>query len=157
MAGVSRFFTPDIVAELCSRLSEGETLSQICRDEHMPSKSTVLDWVNDDKEGFADQYARARDRQLEHWADELLSISDDGRNDWMVRNGGDVAVNSEHIQRSKLRSDNRKWLLSKLKPGKYGDRVEHVGAGGKDLIPEGTSDTARITAAFLAALKTQEP
>lgn len=82
-----------------------------------------------------DQYARAKEVQSEHMAEEILAIADDGQNDWMERNGAESAgwaVNGEHIQRSRLRVDSRKWLMSKLAPKKYGDRVtqEMTGAGG---------------------------
>ena len=41
-------------------------------------------------------------------------------------------VNGEHVQRSKLRVDARKWLLSKIAPKQYGEKqaVEHSGAIG---------------------------
>lgn len=72
---------------------------------------------------------------LEHWSDEVIDISDDGSNDWMERNHGEDkqstwTINGEHVQRSRLRVDTRKWLLSKLKPERYGDRVEHSGPQG---------------------------
>jgi hypothetical protein len=66
----------------------------------------------------------------------------------MERNGHE-SPNGEVVQRSKLRSDNRKWLLSKLKPERYGDRMEHVGAGGNPLIPARTDDPDRIAQAVL--------
>ena len=59
-------------------------------------------------------------------ADELLEIADDGSNDWMMRqHSGDqsYAANGEHIQRSRLRLDTRKWLLSKALPKIYGDKL----------------------------------
>lgn len=71
---------------------------------------------------------RAREAQADTLADELLDISDDARNDWMKRNHGDDdpgwVANGEHIQRSRLRVDTRKWIASKLKPKKYGDKLE---------------------------------
>lgn len=73
-----------------------------------------------------DQYARARAVQSEHMAEEILAIADNGQNDWMERNGEDSpgwTLNGEHIQRSRLRVDSRKWLMSKLAPKKYGERV----------------------------------
>jgi len=76
---------------------------------------------------------------LEGMAEEILEISDDGRNDWTTRENGRGelvdCVDQDHIQRSKLRVDARKWLLSKLRPDKYGDRtaIEHSGPGGTPL------------------------
>lgn len=101
----------------------------------MPSRPTVLRWVEDFPE-FRTQYARAREAQADHYAEEILDISDDGENDWMCREGKDKSeswqLNGEHVQRSKLRVDSRKWLMSKLAPKKYGDKVtqELVGPGG---------------------------
>ena len=80
----------------------------------MPDEFTVREWVLDNHDGFAVPYARARDLQIEHWSDEILEIADDGSNDWMERlekgNAG-WQFNGENVQRSRLRSDNRKWLL----------------------------------------------
>ena len=41
-------------------------------------------------------------------------------------------LNGEHIQRSRLRVDTRKWYLSKLNPKKYGDKVD-VTTKGKEI------------------------
>jgi hypothetical protein len=87
----------------------------------MPEGPTVRNWALDNKEGFFPQYARAREIQAYAVADELLEIADDGRNDWMERNGG-CELNGEHVQRSRLRIDARKWHLSKILPKVYGDR-----------------------------------
>jgi hypothetical protein len=127
-------YTEEIAAEICSRIAAGETLNQISRDERMPPRTTVLGWVLDDREGFSDRYARARDMQFEAWADEITEISDDGTNDWMERENKDgsstTVLNGEHVQRSRLRVDSRKWLLSKLKPERYGDKLAVTGPNG---------------------------
>ena len=74
-------------------------------------------------------------------ADELLEVADDGRNDWMERqddNGGTSwQANGEHIQRSRLRVDTRKWMLSKALPKVFGDKItqEVTGANGAPLVP----------------------
>jgi hypothetical protein len=91
----------------------------------MPDKSTVWLWNVDNREGFSNRYARARELQAQGLADELLEIADDGRNDWMERNEGiGPELNSENIQRSRVRIDTRKWLLSKMLPRIYGDKSE---------------------------------
>jgi hypothetical protein len=98
---------------------------------------TVRRWYVDDREGFSSQYAQARDTGLDAMADELLEIGDDGSNDWMERHGQDSAgwlANGEHVQRSRLRVDTRKWLLSKMAPKRYGDKLQHTGADGEGPI-----------------------
>ena len=122
--GRPSIYSDELAAEICDRLANGETLSRICRSPHMPDRHTILDWAIKDRAGFSLRYARARDLQLEFWADDLVEISDDARNDWMERNG-EVQFNNENVQRSRLRADTRKWLLSKLWPDKYGERVEN--------------------------------
>jgi hypothetical protein len=93
----------------------------------MPSTSTVLKWAREMPE-FSQQYTQARKELLEHWAEEVLEISDDGSNDWITREKEEgrveTVVDSEHINRSRLRVDTRKWLLSKLDARKYGDKLE---------------------------------
>lgn len=129
-------YTPEIAAKICERLEEGESLRSICEDQDMPPRRTVRRWVAEDHDGFAARYAHARDAGLEELAEELLEIADDGRNDWMEKERPDgstfEAVNHEHIQRSRLRADTRKWLLSKRLPRTYGDKItqEHTGPGG---------------------------
>lgn len=119
-------YTKAVALEICGRLVEGESLRSICRSEDMPPAGTVFRWL-DAHESFREQYARAREMQADLFADELLDISDDGRNDWMERNHGDEdpgwVINGEHIQRSRLRVDTRKWIASKILAKKYGDRV----------------------------------
>ena len=120
--------------ECLARMSAGQTLREICRDDHMPSESTVREWVLDDRNGFAARHARARELQLEAWADEINEIGDDATNDWMDRQCRDGStervLDNEHVQRSKLRIDTKKWLLARLLPKRYGDRtaIEHSGS-----------------------------
>ena len=99
----------------------------------MPSESTVRTWAVEDREGFSTHYTKAREIGYHVMADELMDIADDGRNDWMERRGSEDAgwvSNGEHIQRSRLRVDTRKWMLSKMLPKLYGDKIEVSGKDG---------------------------
>ncbi len=123
--GRPRLYSPELGTTICERMANGESLRKICRDESMPCMRTVLIWAREIPE-FLAQYVTARDMLLEYWAEDITEISDDGSNDWMSVNDPDnpgYRVNGEHISRSKLRVDSRKWLLSKLAAKKYGDRV----------------------------------
>jgi hypothetical protein len=62
-------------------------------------------------------------------AQEVLDLSDkevpetgDGRKDWQA------------IQKHKLQVDTRKWLLSKLAPRKYGEKLEVSGDPANPLV-----------------------
>ena len=125
-------YTDAIGDEICDRLANGESLVAICKSDHMPNPSTIYRWLDSDAhDGFRNRYARARQDQADTLADEIISIADDGRNDWMEANAEDSIawkINGEHVQRSKLRMEARKWTAAKLKPKKYGDRVDLNGS-----------------------------
>jgi hypothetical protein len=80
-------------------------------------------------DGFADRYAHARELQLDGITDEILDLGDDSRNDLIARESksGDVqpVFDREHVDRTRLRVDARKWLLTKLKPQRFGE-IEHT-------------------------------
>jgi hypothetical protein len=124
-------YSPKVAERVCVAIAEGYSLRQIAAREGWPDRSTILRWLNKHAE-FRDQYARAREMQAEHFADEILEIADDGSNDWIERENAAgrvvAAIDHEHIQRSKLRVDARRWLMSKMAPkvtGKDGGPVEH--------------------------------
>ena len=115
--------------EICERVADGETVRQIAADERMPSASTIyLTLANN--QGFSEQYARAREAQLERWEDEMLEIADDATNDYVEKRNKDgstfQAVDHDHVTRSKVRIDTRKWLMAKRMPKKYGERIDHT-------------------------------
>jgi len=129
-----------IKATICERIADGESLRAICGDEGMPAKATVFAWLADDK-SFSDQYARAREAQADAVFDDILTIADDGRNDWMERLGDEGQgvgwrENGEAIRRSQLRIEARKWMAGKLKPKKYGERLDINHSGHIDSMSE---------------------
>lgn len=122
-------YTEELAEIICLRLAEGESLRSVCRDDDMPSKQAVLRWLARN-EVFRAQYVRAKEEGAEAIAEELFDIADDGSNDWMEKLDKDgeaigYQLNGEHVQRSKLRIDTRKWYLSKIMPKKYGERIQH--------------------------------
>lgn len=125
-------YTAEIADAICARLADAESLRSICRDESMPSMPTVFAWIRKFPE-FLNQYARAKEESADAMVEDILEIADDGTNDWMERRNAEGEntgwqVNGEHIQRSRVRIDTRKWIAAHLKPKKYGERLEHAGA-----------------------------
>ena len=121
-------FSDQVAGEILERIAGGESLRAICEAEHLPTRRTVFRWLADPARAeFCHQYARAREAQAEHWAEEILEIADDSSRDVKtIERKGELVEVVDHdvVQRSKLRVDTRKWLLSKLAPRKYGDKVE---------------------------------
>lgn len=133
MAGRPTKYTKALGDTICQRLADGESLRSICRDEGMPDERTVRSWTLEENHPISPQYAKARESQYLKWAEELLDIADDGTNDYVKRPEGGMALNAEHINRSRLRVDTRKWLLSKMLPKVYGDKLQHSGPDGGPL------------------------
>jgi hypothetical protein len=122
----------EIIAKICERLAKGEPMAQICRDDGMPDASTVWDWTVEDK-AVAQQITRARNNGFDAIAIHALQIADDTSNDYMKDPAtGRKVLNSEHVQRSKLRIHTRMQLLAKWDPKRYGDNVQvrHANAEG---------------------------
>jgi hypothetical protein len=85
------------------------------------NQSTFNDWLNDDAKLAAD-YARAREDLLEMMASDLLDIADRP-----VGSTDSGSTDSGAVADKKVQIDTRKWLLSKLAPKKYGDRMTLAG------------------------------
>lgn len=158
-------YAPALWAELIERLSAGEPLQQICRDEHMPSPSAVYAWTEPDRRPdgipttLQEDFARARRIGHDAIAASTLDIADDARNDWMERNAGDSPgwiANGEHIQRSKLRIETRLKLLAKW-DRRYSDKLELEHAGRVAVASEMTDAEAAARMAFLLARGMADP
>jgi len=79
LGGRPTIFTQEIAEEICVRIAGGESLHSICRDEHLPHRSTVLLWVVNDREGFFYQYALAREAAGYAHADNVVEVAEMAR------------------------------------------------------------------------------
>jgi hypothetical protein len=134
-------YTRELAEEILRRLATGETLAAICADPAIPvSTGAVRQWDVDDRDGwFSGAYARARRQQIEAWSDELLKIADDP---------------SLEPNDRRVRLDTRKWLMSKLHPARYGDKVQ-VGGDPDNPIQHtvGVIDLSHLSGPELDALE----
>jgi hypothetical protein len=124
---------------ILKRLAAGESLRSILpdkgRDPKFPTRSTFMAAVvANTPAGISDRYARAREAGAWEMAEEILEIADDGSNDTTRDKDGNERLDTEWIARSKLRVDARKFLLSKLVPRTFGDKLD-LTSGGDPLRP----------------------
>lgn len=121
-------FTQELGDRICALIATNtvglKRLVQIYDD--LPDECTIREWRFMFPK-FGTQYAQAKLFQAELLAEECLDIADDGTNDWMASLSEEeqekYRLNGEHVQRSRLRIDTRKFFASKLLPKKYGDFV----------------------------------
>jgi len=172
-------YTPELRDRICAELASGRTLRSVCRDEDMPDRQTIYNWLNHNigrvvegdrviEEGFFDHYTRAREVGLDEVADETMDIADDGTNDYVERvkklkNGDEkreVLFDKEAVLRSKLRVENRWKYLENMAPRKYGKNVKIQsqaldGAGNPTDPPKsGVEAVDDFLSAVLDAVKT---
>ena len=128
-AGRPSKYTPELCTEFCTRLSAESTASveSVCEADDMPCVASIMGWLKKYPE-FLEEYERAREKRADLMARECLEIADSSTNDTSTvtsKSGEDYEVaNHEWINRSRLRVDTRKWLLSKMSPKRYGDKIQ---------------------------------
>jgi terminase small subunit-like protein len=100
-------YTREFADEVCRRLAEGASLREVCRDHGVP-ESSVRQWVRDNRDNFSVRYQTARVLQVEAWGDLIIEIG----------NRDDLDP-----QEKRVRIDSLKWLMSRIVPKKWGDRL----------------------------------
>ncbi len=123
MTGRPSTFTSERFDEIIERLSAGEPLAAICRDDHMPGLTTVYDWMRKDESGaLSERFARAREAGFDMIAQDTLRIADEPPP--ITEHG---STDGGAVQHAKLRIETRLKLLAKWDPKRYGDRLELAG------------------------------
>lgn len=97
----------------------------------MPSASSVYLWLSK-HQSFSDNYAKAQVDRATAMAEEILEISDDATGDAIVQDQR-IVPNSVSVARDRLKVDTRKWLLSRMDPKRYGDKVTQEHTGGIEV------------------------
>jgi hypothetical protein len=116
-------WTPELEESICTRLIEGKSLRSIAGKDGIPAESTVYLHIIQST-AFSEKYARAREAQMEAMAADIIEIADDSSGDIELDGEGKPRQNAEFMNRSRLRVDTRKWLMSKLAPKKYGEKQQ---------------------------------
>jgi hypothetical protein len=123
-------YTQELADLICERVATHTFgLKKLCDSyDDLPTHETVYQWRYKNVM-FSDQYAKAKVKQAELLAEEIIEIADDARNDWMATLSDDeqglgYKLNGDHVNRSRLRIDARKWHAAKLLPRIYGNQAE---------------------------------
>ena len=117
-------YTPELAKEICERLSNGEPLRQICRDEHMPAWQKIYEWMKKD-EALSGFIARAREVGQDAIAEQIwLDVNQEPER---IMSEGGNRIDSGYVQWQRVRADIGLKLLAKWNPKRYGDRVELAG------------------------------
>lgn len=107
----------DIAEKICDMISTGMSVREICKSDDFPDRVTVYRWLSIHPE-FREMYQVSKIEGAIVYAEQIIDIADNV---------------DEDVNRSRLKIDSRKWILSKILPKKYG------------LNPDDGEDEAKIT------------
>lgn len=122
-------YSDEIADKICNIISTSSRGIHSISKELELAPSTIFKWLSEISQ-FSDNYARAKLEQAHYMAEEIIKISDNDSNDDIhvdSLSGGYEIPNKEWIARTRVRVDTRKWLMSKLAPKIYGDKIELSG------------------------------
>lgn len=130
-------FTPELFETVLARVSTGETLRALARELNFDEGSYRWHIANDEQ--LATRYATARQMQAESWADQIVELSDKqvmGKKTKTNSDGSVETTTGDCIDRSRLKVDTRKWLMAKLHPKVYSEKIkqEVTGAEGGPIV-----------------------
>ncbi len=136
MTGRPTTYTEEMGARICEAISVSKQgLRKTLEDDPaLPSIGTVLSWRSDIA-SFSALYARAKQKQIEHMAEDIIDLSNDDTLDPADK---------------RIRVDTLKWLLSKLIPKTYGDKLDLTTGGEAMTVPAHQID-ARVSSILMQA------
>lgn len=132
-------YTPELAAKFCAAIADGGTLRSVCKKAGMPSKATVFRWLGEHAE-FQKMYETATDERTDAMIDEIVDIADNCKPD------------ADSIRKAKLRIHARVEQAQKMKPKKYGAKMQLTGDGGGAIETKSTLDVAGLSTEVLTAI-----
>jgi hypothetical protein len=146
-------YTPELAAEICERLGNGEPLRQICRDDHMPAWQKIYEWMGKDDAlgergtGLSGAIARAREVGQDAIAEQIWldMIQEPER----ILSEGGGRIDPGFVQWQKAKAEIGLKLLAKWNPKRYGDRVALAGDADSPIKIEAETQADRLINALL--------
>ena len=126
-------YTQEVADAICAELSIGKSLRTVCDADDMPSVKTIFNWFRAYPD-FLQQYTRAKEESADAMAEELLYIADNQEIGVTTTVKGDGSVETKEedmLGHRKLKIESRKWLMAKMKPKRYGDKLDLTTDGEK--------------------------
>lgn len=118
--------TEAIVTEILERVMDGQSLRDVCRDAHLPNRATFARWCAEDGE-LQRRWDVAKTARIHQISADIISIADSNEGDverQTLPNGDTLEYeNPNSVGRDRLRVQARQWLLARLDPKNFGERL----------------------------------
>lgn len=127
-------YTQEQADEICTWIARGKSLSSYCKEHDISGMEQVYRWLRT-RSDFRERYAQAHEDRADTMADEMLEMADQR------------GLSLEDTQMAKLSVETRKWIASKLRPSKYGERQDVSVHGAVSIrlgIPQAANQTIQV-------------
>lgn len=153
---IPRKFSELLAARVCEMVAQGKSLKEICKLDGMPSRETIMRWVmfpdEESMPGFSQRFKEARQIGWMLMGEDILDISDDSSKDrikkQVIDKYGNVRIiefdNPNNLVRAKLQVETRKWMLQRLLPAVFGDKIAVTHGISEDLAARLDAARARL-------------
>lgn len=132
-------YTPEAAAKFCALIADGASVCTACKKPGMPSKATVFKWLGEHTE-FVKMYEVATDERADTHVEEIVDIADNCKTD------------KASIQKARLRIYARESAAARMKPRKYGAKVQLTGEGGGAIETRSSLDVSGLSTTALAEI-----
>jgi hypothetical protein len=122
-------YTQELADLICAEIADGKSMRTICAQIGMPHMVTVFRWLRS-RDEFCKQYTKAKEESADAMIEDMIEIAD--LPPPLTVTG---CVDGGAVQHARLRVETRKWISSKLKPKKYGDKLDLTSDGDKLPAP----------------------
>ena len=110
-------------------LELGSSLSDALKqNKDYPSRKTFYEYLKKDI-NHSNKYARATHIRADFLFDQIIEIADKQDKDVEISKDGIEVTNHNLVNRNRLQIDSRKWVLSKMNPKKYGEKLDVTSDG----------------------------
>jgi hypothetical protein len=128
-------YSEELIASWCdtilSEIEGGKSVKEILEQDGYPARATFYGWLNKSPE-LVERYKRATEVRADNIFDEMLAIADDKTDDYYYDKNGDKQFSMNSVNRTRVRLDTRKWVLGKMTPTKYSDKID-ITSNGKEI------------------------
>lgn len=136
--------------EICEHIANGMAMRNATKLPGVINVNIFLHLIKTNAK-LNEQYAHACKMRAENIFEDVLDIVDTRDRDTYIDKDGKLQVDHAVIQRDKLRYDARRWMVGKMEPDKYGDKIIQQHAGEIKTGPK--LDLSRLSTDELLAYK----
>jgi hypothetical protein len=127
-------YSEALADKICLDIASGMSMTDAAHSNGV-NNSTLYFWLTREKyrDDFYPKYMNAKKLQAELISTEIIKLSDDRSKDYIIDDKGNKKPDLAAVQRSRLMVESRKYLLSKMLPRVYGEKLALTDGDGQPV------------------------